>query len=146
MRRRATPRSLSCRPRSLASSRCSLPISERVAASRQAAGRRSSTGRAVSSGWHPGAQRTGFVGMCMVVGPDKLLKAEPQRIAAADKERGLEYLRKSALASACRRKLALRQIEGIDFLPRGVHSELMVCPQVELKCIAARWRSWTPDR
>jgi hypothetical protein len=67
-------------------------------------------------------------------------------MAAADKERGLEHLLTPVLAAACRRKLALRQIEGIDFLPRGVHSELMVWPQVELKCIAARWRSWTPER
>ena len=61
--------------------------------------------------------------MCMVAGPDKLLKAEPQRITAQAWRRPTRSAASNThvgAASACRRKLALRQIEGIDFLPRGV--------------------------
>ena len=55
--------------------------------------------RGVQLAGHPDAQRTGFVGMCMVVGPDKLLKAEPERIAAQAWRRPT----RSAASNTCER-------------------------------------------
>jgi hypothetical protein len=93
---------------------------------------------------HPDAQRI-VVGMCMVVGADKVLKAEHQRIAAlgegmaaADKERRLTHLRAALLAAACRRELALMDLPGSLLAPREVHPELIVYPRAELERIAAR--------
>ena len=99
MRRRAPPRSLSCRPNR--SHRAGVPC-------RSANELRRSPScwppelyrtRDVQPTGYPDAQRTGFVGMCMAVGPDKLLKAEPQRIAAQAWRRPT----RSAASNTCER-------------------------------------------
>ena len=81
----------------------------------------------------------------MVVGGDKLLKVERERVTAqgegltaADKTRRLAELRGPILKAAARRELELRAIEGDDFLPRPVHPELVIFKQAEVERLAAR--------
>ena len=78
----------------------------------------------------------------MVVGADKILKVERDRIAAAgegmmapDKARRLEQLRHQILKLCARRELALRKVErNGEFLPRpAVHPELVVARRPDLE-------------
>jgi hypothetical protein len=75
-------------------------------------------GLGVSAG-HPAEaahlQRLAVIGACMVVGAEKILKVERQRVEAqgeglsdADKARRLEQLRHQILQAAARRELAVR--------------------------------------
>lgn len=102
------------------------------------------------SGGHPDEtahlQRQAVVGACMVVGADKMLKAERQRIeaqgeglTAADKARRLDELRAAILKAAARRELLIREEndERDDFLvPRPIHPELAIFTQAEIERLA----------
>jgi hypothetical protein len=90
-------------------------------------------------------QRQAVIGACMVVGAEKLLKIERQRVeqegeglAAVDKARRLDELRRQILRVAARRELALREIERDgEFLARpAVHPELVIYPHADLEQLA----------
>jgi hypothetical protein len=95
---------------------------------------------------HPGEmahlQRLAVVGACMVIGGDRLLKCEHQRVAAqgegmaaVDKEHRLEELRRRILRQCARRELALREVERDgEFLPRpAIHVELVIAQRSHLE-------------
>jgi hypothetical protein len=97
---------------------------------------------------HPGEtahlQRQALIGLCMVVGADKILKVERQRIeqqgeglTAADKARKLDDLRRAVLHTAAKREIAVRAVEGGEFLPRVVHPELAIYRQAAVERLAA---------
>jgi hypothetical protein len=103
-------------------------------------------GLGVSAG-HPGEaahlQRQALVGLCMVVGAEKILKVERARIEAQGeglstpaKAERLAQLRRQIERLAAKRELAVREIEGDGFLPRPVHPELLVFPQAEVERLA----------
>jgi hypothetical protein len=88
-------------------------------------------------------QRQAVLGACMVAGGDKLLQVERQRIeaqgegmSAADKARRLDQLRGAILKAAAKRELALRAIEGTEFMPRTVHPELAIYRQAAVEQLA----------
>jgi hypothetical protein len=93
---------------------------------------------------HAHLQRQSLIGAMMAAGGDKLLQVERQRIeaqgegmSAADKARKLDQLRGAILKAAAKRELALRAIEGVEFLPRPVHPELVVFTQAAVERLAA---------
>ena len=80
----------------------------------------------------------------MVVGADKLLKVERQRIeqqgegmSPTDKARKLDELRCQILHTAAKRELAVREIEGEGFVVRPVHPELIIYKQAAVERLAA---------
>jgi hypothetical protein len=89
-------------------------------------------------------QRLAVIGACMVVGADKLLRAERERIAqageglsGADKARRLDQLRRQVLQVAARRELALREVEGEgEYRPRDAHPELAIFRQADVERLA----------
>lgn len=101
-----------------------------------------------ASAGHPGEaahlQRQALIGLCMVVGADKILKAERARIehqgegmSATDKQRRLEQLRAAILRAAARRELAFRAVEGEgEFRARDVHPELLIYKQTAVEGLA----------
>ena len=126
-------------------------VAERYAAVeaelRSAEGLYQSHGLKVSGAGHPGEtahlQRQALIGACMVVGADKLLKAEHERIAAqgeglsaVDKQRRLDQLRRQILQAAARRELLVRDLEGDGFMARPVHSELMIYKRTAVERLA----------
>ncbi|SEP47917.1 hypothetical protein SAMN02990966_06933 [Rhodospirillales bacterium URHD0017] len=97
---------------------------------------------------HPGEaahlQRQTIIGACMVIGADKLLKVERERIAAAgeglsapDKARRLDRLRHQILQAAARRELLVRDLEGDNFMVRPVHPELAIYNRTAVERLAA---------
>jgi hypothetical protein len=94
---------------------------------------------------HAHLQRQALIGAMMAAGGDKLLQVERQRIeaqgegmSAADKTRKLDQLRGAILKAAAKRELALRAIEGAEFMPRAVHPELAIYKQAAVERLAAR--------
>lgn len=92
-------------------------------------------------------QRQALIGAMMVVGADKILKVERDRIAAAgegmtadDKAKRLGDLDRAILRTAAKRELLLREHEAPgEFLPRlEVHPELAVFRQADVERLAAR--------
>jgi hypothetical protein len=98
---------------------------------------------------HPGEtahlQRQALIGLCMVVGADKILNAERARIeqhgeglTSVDKTRKLDELHRQILQVAARRELALRQVDGDgEFLPRPTHPEMAIFQRREVERLAA---------
>ena len=143
LRENSTARSPACRPKSKVASteRAPRTIAERYAEAeaelRACEQVFRQWGLRVSAG-HPGEtehlQRQAVIGACMVVGADKLLKVERDRIAAAgegltavDKAKRLADLDRAILRTAAKRELLLRDREAPgEFLPREPHAELAV--------------------
>jgi hypothetical protein len=107
-------------------------------------------GLAVSGTGHPTEtahlQRQAVIGLCMVVGADKILKVERDRIAAAgegvtaaDKTKRLADLDRAILWTAAKRELLLREQEAPgEFRTRDVHPELLIYKQADVERLAAR--------
>jgi hypothetical protein len=80
----------------------------------------------------------------MVADRKALIDSERQRIKAAteggisatDKQRRLDQLRAAILKAAAKRELALRKVEGDDFMVRSVHPELAIFKQAEVERLA----------
>jgi hypothetical protein len=92
-------------------------------------------------------QRQAVIGLCMVVGADRILKVERARIeqqgeglSASDKSRRLADLDRAILRTAAKRELLTREREAPgEFLPRPeVHPELAVFRQADVEQLAAR--------
>jgi hypothetical protein len=83
------------------------------------------------------------MGAAMVGNSKALLAAERLRLEAAgvglsnaDKVKRLTELRATILKAAARRELALRKIEGAEFMPRPVHPELAIYRQGQVERLA----------
>jgi hypothetical protein len=97
---------------------------------------------------HPGEtahlRQRARIGLCMVVGADKILKVERERIeqqgeglSPSDKQRRLDQLRDQILKVAARRELLVRDEADDLMVVRPVHPELVVFPRAEVQRIAA---------
>ena len=84
------------------------------------------------------------IGAAVVANKKALLDSERARIKAAteggiaapDKARRLEELRRAILKAAAKRELFVREIEGSEFLRRPTHAELAVFKQADVERLA----------
>ena len=65
-------------------------------------------------------------------------RQQGEGLSAADKARRLDELRRAILRTAAKRELAVREIEGAEFMPRAIHPELAIYKQAAVERLAAR--------
>jgi hypothetical protein len=62
--------------------------------------------------------------------------AQSEGLTASDKARRITELQAAILRAAAKRELAVREVEGAEFMPRPVHPELLVYKRADVEQLA----------